>query len=108
MVANLLERTVLGMPPRCTAEQDHHTVPRSPAGAVVRSRACTPLDPTRLCGSATADRHTQIALLACADACRRAAAERITAIAPSFGSAWADQRPGHREPITASMVAHLL
>lgn len=54
------------------------------------------------------DRHTQIALLACADVCRRAAAERITAIACSFGSARADQRPGHREPITASMVVHLL
>ncbi|HEY3230150.1 MAG TPA: ribose-phosphate pyrophosphokinase, partial [Roseiflexaceae bacterium] len=49
-----------------------------------------------------------IELLAFADACRRAAAERITAIVPYFGYARADKRHGRREPITASMVAHLL
>lgn len=49
-----------------------------------------------------------IELLAFADACRRASAERITAIVPYFGYARADKRHGRREPITASMVAELI
>jgi ribose-phosphate pyrophosphokinase len=49
-----------------------------------------------------------IELLALADACRRAAAARITAVIPYFGYARADKRNGRREPITASMVADLL
>lgn len=49
-----------------------------------------------------------IDLLALVDACRRAAAARITAIVPYFGYARADKRAGHREPITASMVAMIL
>jgi ribose-phosphate pyrophosphokinase len=48
-----------------------------------------------------------IELLAFADACRRAAAAHLTAIVPYFGYARADKRHGRREPITASMVAHL-
>lgn len=47
-------------------------------------------------------------LLAFADTCRRAAAQRVIAIIPYFGYARADKRRGRREPITASMVAHLL
>jgi ribose-phosphate pyrophosphokinase len=47
-------------------------------------------------------------LLAFADACRRAAAERVTAIIPYFGYARQDKRHSGREPITASMVALLL
>ncbi|RCJ24580.1 phosphoribosylpyrophosphate synthetase [Nostoc sp. ATCC 43529] len=49
-----------------------------------------------------------VELLAFADACRRAAASRITAIIPYFGYARADKRHGRREPITASMVAEVL
>jgi ribose-phosphate pyrophosphokinase len=49
-----------------------------------------------------------VELLMFADACRRAAATRITAIVPYFGYARADKRLGRREPITASMVAHLM
>ena len=49
-----------------------------------------------------------IELLAFADACRRASAERITAIVPYFGYARSDKRHGRREPITASMVADLM
>jgi ribose-phosphate pyrophosphokinase len=49
-----------------------------------------------------------VELLAFADACRRAAAARITAIIPYFGYARSDKRHGRREPITASMVAQVL
>ncbi len=49
-----------------------------------------------------------IELLALADACRRAAAARITAIVPYFGYARADKRIGRREPITGRLVADLL
>jgi ribose-phosphate pyrophosphokinase len=47
-------------------------------------------------------------LLACADACRRAAAARITAVIPYFGYARSDKRHGRHEPITASLVAKLV
>jgi ribose-phosphate pyrophosphokinase len=47
-------------------------------------------------------------LLAFADACRRASAERVTAVVPYFGYARADKRNGRREAITASMVADLM
>jgi ribose-phosphate pyrophosphokinase len=49
-----------------------------------------------------------IELLAMADACRRAAAARVTAVIPYFGYARADKRYGRREPITARVVADLL
>ena len=49
-----------------------------------------------------------VELLALADACRRAAAARITAIVPYFGYARADKRHGRREPITGRVVADLL
>ncbi len=49
-----------------------------------------------------------VELLALADACRRAAASRVTAIVPYFGYARADKRVMRREPITARMVADLM
>jgi ribose-phosphate pyrophosphokinase len=49
-----------------------------------------------------------IELLALADACRRAAAERITAVVPYFGYGRADKRQGRSEPITGRMVADVL
>jgi ribose-phosphate pyrophosphokinase len=49
-----------------------------------------------------------VELLALADACRRAAAARITAVVPYFGYARADKRLGRREPITGRVVADLL
>jgi ribose-phosphate pyrophosphokinase len=49
-----------------------------------------------------------VELLALADACRRAAAARITAIVPYFAYARADKRHGRREPITGRMVADCL
>jgi ribose-phosphate pyrophosphokinase len=49
-----------------------------------------------------------VELLALADACRRAAAARITAIVPYFGYARADKRHGRREPITGRVAADLL
>jgi ribose-phosphate pyrophosphokinase len=49
-----------------------------------------------------------VELMAFADACRRSAAARITAIMPYFGYARSDKRHGRREPITASMVATVL
>jgi ribose-phosphate pyrophosphokinase len=47
-------------------------------------------------------------LLALADACRRSAAARITAVVPYFGYARSDKRHGRRESITASLVARLM
>ena len=47
-------------------------------------------------------------LLAFADACRRAAATRVTAVVPYFGYARSDKREGKREPVTASLVAALM
>ncbi len=49
-----------------------------------------------------------VELLAFVDACRRAAAAHITVVVPYFGYARQDKRHGHREPVTASMVAYLL
>jgi ribose-phosphate pyrophosphokinase len=49
-----------------------------------------------------------IELLAFADACRHAAAERVVALVPYFGYARSDRRAGRREPIMASLVADLL
>ncbi len=49
-----------------------------------------------------------IELLAFADACRRSAAARITAVVPYFGYARSDKRHARREPITASLVARLM
>ncbi len=49
-----------------------------------------------------------VELLAFVDACRRAAATNIVAVVPYFGYARQDKRHGHREPVTASMVAYLL
>jgi ribose-phosphate pyrophosphokinase len=49
-----------------------------------------------------------VELLALADACRRSAAARITAVVPYFGYGRADKRHGRREPITGRMVADLL
>jgi ribose-phosphate pyrophosphokinase len=47
-------------------------------------------------------------LLAFADACRRSAATRITAVVPYFGYARADKRHSRRQPVTASLVAQLM
>jgi ribose-phosphate pyrophosphokinase len=49
-----------------------------------------------------------IELLCLADAARRAAADRVTAVIPYFGYARADRRNQRREPITARMVGDVL
>ncbi|HEX7243094.1 MAG TPA: ribose-phosphate pyrophosphokinase [Longimicrobiaceae bacterium] len=49
-----------------------------------------------------------VELLAFADACRRAAAERVTVVIPYFGYARADRRKGRRVAVAARMVADLL
>lgn len=49
-----------------------------------------------------------VTLLAFADACRRAAAERITAIVPYLGYSRSDKRQARREPVGARMVADIL
>ena len=72
-------------------------------GKTVRGREVFILQPT----SPPVNDHL-IELLACADACRRASAARITAIVPYFGYARSDKRHGQCEPITASMVADLM
>ena len=53
------------------------------------------------------DQHL-VELLAFVDACRRGAADRVTAIVPYFGYGRADKRVGRREPIMARVVADLL
>ncbi len=49
-----------------------------------------------------------VELLTLVDACRRAAAAHVIALVPYFGYARQDKRHGHREPVTASMVAYLM
>ncbi len=49
-----------------------------------------------------------VELLAFADACRRSAAARLTAVVPYFGYARSDKRHGRRQPIAASLVARLM
>jgi ribose-phosphate pyrophosphokinase len=49
-----------------------------------------------------------VELLALTDACRRAAAARITAVVPYLGYARSDKRHGRREPIMGRMVADVL
>jgi ribose-phosphate pyrophosphokinase len=49
-----------------------------------------------------------VELLGLTDACRRAAASRVTAVIPYFGYSRADKRVCRREPVTARMVADLL
>lgn len=49
-----------------------------------------------------------VELLVFADACRRADADRITAIVPYFGYARGDKREGRRVPITARAVADMM
>ncbi len=49
-----------------------------------------------------------VELLAFADACRRAAAARFSAVVPYFGYARSDRRNCRRQPITASLVASLM
>jgi ribose-phosphate pyrophosphokinase len=53
------------------------------------------------------DQHL-VELLCFADAARRAAAERVTAVIPYFGYARADRRNERREPITARMIGDVL
>ena len=47
-------------------------------------------------------------LLVTIDALRRASARRITAVAPYFGYARQDRKPGPRTPISAKLVANLI
>ncbi|HVW01592.1 MAG TPA: ribose-phosphate diphosphokinase, partial [Planctomycetaceae bacterium] len=47
-------------------------------------------------------------LLIMIDACRRASAERITAVIPYFGYARQDRKDAGRVPITAKLVANLI
>ena len=49
-----------------------------------------------------------IELLALADACRRSASARITAVVPYLGYARSDKRHGRREPIAGRMVADIM
>jgi len=49
-----------------------------------------------------------VELLVVADACRRADADRITAIVPYFAYARSDKRSGRRVPVTARAVADMM
>jgi len=69
----------------------------------VRGRAAVIVQPT----GPPVDTHL-VELLALADACRRAAADRVIAVTPYFGYARGDRRHGRREPIMASLAARLI
>ena len=86
------------------------TIDRFPDGEVavqllepVRRKEVYLVQPT----SPPVDNHL-FELFALADACRRAAAARITAIVPYFGYGRADRRDGRPEPVMARVVADLL
>lgn len=49
-----------------------------------------------------------VELLCYADAARRAAADRVTAVVPYFGYSRSDKRHARREPITARMIGDVL
>ncbi len=49
-----------------------------------------------------------VELLALADACRRSASARITAVVPYLGYTRSDKRHGRREPIAGRMVADIM
>lgn len=72
-------------------------------GEAVRGRDVVIVQPT----SPSVNDHL-MELLLFADACRRASAERVTAVIPYFGYARSDRRDGRRESIAASLVAELL
>jgi ribose-phosphate pyrophosphokinase len=69
----------------------------------VRGRAAVIVQPT----GPPVDTHL-VELLALADACRRAAADRVIAVTPYLGYARGDRRHGRREPIMASLAARLI
>jgi ribose-phosphate pyrophosphokinase len=69
----------------------------------VRGRDVFLLQPT----SPPVDEHL-VELLVFADACRRADAQRITAIVPYFGYARSDKRERRRTPVTARAIADLM
>src|SRR3954468_8550671 len=71
--------------------------------ASVRRKQVFLIQPT----SPPVDQHL-MELLAFVDACRRGAADRVTAVVPYFGYARPDKRLGRREPIMARVVADLL
>jgi ribose-phosphate pyrophosphokinase len=72
-------------------------------GESVRAREVFVLQPT---SPPVNDRLVE--LLAFADACRRGAAARLTAVVPYFGYARADKRKNRREPVMARVAADLL
>jgi ribose-phosphate pyrophosphokinase len=71
--------------------------------ASVRGRVVVVVQPT----SPPVNDHL-MELLAFADACRHAAAERLVAVVPYFGYARSDRRAGRREPIMARLAADLM
>lgn len=90
-------------PGRCHVERFPDGELSVTLGETVRARDVFVVQPT----SPPVNDHL-VELLAFADACRRASAERVTAVIPYFGYARADRRSRPRQPIMASLVAELL
>jgi ribose-phosphate pyrophosphokinase len=72
-------------------------------GESVRRKEVLVLQPT----SPPVDQNL-VELLVFADAARRSAADRVTAVVPYFGYARSDRRHGRREPIAARMVGDVM
>jgi ribose-phosphate pyrophosphokinase len=102
-LAAAIARELGASPGRCHVERFPDGELSVTLDQTVRSREVFVVQPT----SPPVNDHL-VELLAFVDACRRASAERVTAVVPYFGYARADRRSRARQPIMASLVAGLL
>jgi ribose-phosphate pyrophosphokinase len=102
-LADAIARELGTRPGKCEIERFPDGEINVRLGETVREREVFIIDPT----SPSVNDHLMEVLII-ADACRRASAERVTAVIPYFGYARSDRREQRREPITASLIAELM